>query len=86
MEFKSVKFKKIKVFYTDELDGGGTTFGQDYLLFIKRLSKKKFNRKLKIYINNMSPDKFISLVKLLIFDKLSIFYEMILKKNKYYSN
>ena len=44
MEFKFITFKKIRVFYTDELDGGGTTFGQDYLPFIKRLSKKKFNR------------------------------------------
>ena len=44
MEFKFITFKKIRVFYTDELDGGGTTFGQDYLPFIKRLSKRKFNR------------------------------------------
>ena len=39
-----VKYKNITVFYTDELDGGGTTFGQDYLKIIPRLSRKKFDR------------------------------------------
>ena len=32
--YKIKKYKGLKVFYTEELDGGGTTFGQDYLSFI----------------------------------------------------
>ena len=42
--YLTVKYKNITVFYKEELDGGGTTFGQDYLEFIPRLSKKKYDR------------------------------------------
>ena len=36
MAYKTIKFKDIEVYYTNELNGGGLTFGQDYLDFLPR--------------------------------------------------
>ena len=42
--YRIKKYNGLKVCYLNELDGGGTSFGQDYLSFIPRMSKKKFGR------------------------------------------
>mgnify|MGYP001257491635 FL=1 len=44
VNYRIKKYRGLKVCYLNELDGGGTSFGQDYLSFIPRLSKKKFGR------------------------------------------
>ncbi len=41
--YKTVTFNNIRVFYTDELDGGGKTFRQGYLYFLtNRINKVNY--------------------------------------------
>ena len=40
MTYLTTSFQDISVVYTDELDGGGATFGQDYLRIVSKVVQR----------------------------------------------